>query len=67
MKHIFYGPRDPRGCRVARRATTRGAGGQRPNQDSREPLNLEKYKATIKGLTAFGDRRRAATRNAQGC
>ncbi|MGE3190610.1 MAG: peptidase M28, partial [Vicinamibacterales bacterium] len=26
-------------------------------------LDLEKYKATIKGLTAFGDRRQGTTRN----
>ena len=28
-------------------------------------LDLEKYKATIKGLTAFGDRRQGTTRNRQ--
>jgi hypothetical protein len=28
-------------------------------------LDLEKYKATIKGLTAFGDRRQGTTRNAK--
>ena len=28
-------------------------------------LDLEKYKATIKGLTAFGDRRQGTTRNSK--
>ena len=28
-------------------------------------LDLEKYKATVKGLTAFGDRRQGTTRNAK--
>src|SRR5512147_2401351 len=30
-----------------------------------ERLDLEKYKATIKGLTAFGDRRQGTDRNRQ--
>ena len=44
-------------------ATAMAQGDQDPVQVLVDRLDLEKYKATIKGLTQFGDRRQGTDRN----